>query len=113
MSNAAQENSKELLFPTTVPQAYDMLQNIEKELKKLQKRKDGLKQFLSQSIPERGSMVDGVKNVSFDRTNTGWKSAYYDVIEQFVPKTRHAEAKEVYKEHQSVSETLKFEMEED
>lgn len=76
-------------------------QKLEREAKEVKEREEGIKGELCALVPD-GSSVAGVTHTSYEKPSVSYSKAFKAVIEEFVPKTRRAEAETVKDAYTSV-----------
>lgn len=98
-------------FPTKVPDIYSDLLRVESEIEALRQRRESLRKILIRSIPtekdkdgKRHGELEGVQHTCYSQRTTKWKDATMTIIDDLVPKTKHAAAHLIIEKRTSLNE---------
>jgi len=94
-------------FPTTIKDAYSMLESIDAIKKKAESYSKKLRTYLTETIPAN-EVHDGVKHTEYEARTTSWKSACDMIVRGLVPKTRHDDANKIVSKQSKMSLRHKF-----
>jgi hypothetical protein len=97
----AQEEQKVFDFPLSVREAFDQREDIDKEIKRLKKRYEGLSNFIAESVPptetdkktgNKFGVKEGIKVSRWVQKSYSYKKAIDMIMTVLLPKTRWKEA---------------------
>lgn len=103
----ADAQEKVLEFPTSVRDAYEKREALDRQIKKLQKQYNGLAGFIEKSVPptdedEKGNpfgVVEGIRVSRWTQKSLSWRKALDDIVSLLVPKTKQGDAKTIEAQH--------------
>jgi hypothetical protein len=103
MSTAQQNGPREFQFPSKIGEAWEQKEQIEKEIRALEKRKKALEKFMKDQLQvklpdepdEDGHYVaveENVKLTGYYQDYPSYSKALREIINELVPKTKQYEA---------------------
>lgn len=116
--SSAMEN-REFQFPSKVGDAWEQKQEIEREIRSLEKRKKALEKFMKDSLrqhlpsepDEKGhytAVVDNVRLTAYNQKYPSYAKAIDQIVDTLVPKTKHDEAEEIIARNSSIKRQEKL-----
>lgn len=115
MSDTKSITVREFTVPVTVDGAYEALNEISTEIKRLDSLKKKIRKYLCDNIPVESvdekhaeGEVNGIIRSQFAQLRTSYSDAMREIVDELVPKTRLGDVKDIVEKHTKVVLIDKF-----